>query len=80
MELTTKAKRLQELIERGGFTRDEAEQILGCEALDIIAHGGTVERPGVEEVRFTKSAPFLGALFTAYKAPDAASSPLPVQQ
>lgn len=43
MELTTKAKRLQELVERGGFTREEAEQILGCEALDIIAHGGTVE-------------------------------------
>ena len=43
MELTTRAKRLEEII-RAGFTRDEAEQILGCEALDIIAHGGTVER------------------------------------
>ena len=62
MELTTRAKRLEEIM-RAGFTRDEAEQILGQEALDIIAHGGTVERPGVEEVKFTKSAPFLGALF-----------------
>jgi len=43
MELTTTAKRLQELIERGGFTREEAEQLLGQEALDILAHGGTVE-------------------------------------
>lgn len=42
MELTTKAKRLEEIM-RGGFTREEAEQILGQEALDILAHGGTVE-------------------------------------
>lgn len=43
MELTTKSKRLEELIERGGFTREEAEQMLGHEALDILAHGGTVD-------------------------------------
>lgn len=42
MELSTKAKRLEEIM-RGGFSREEAEQILGQEALDIIAHGGTVE-------------------------------------
>lgn len=42
MELTAKAKRLEEIM-RGGFTREEAEQILEQEALDIIAHGGTVE-------------------------------------
>ena len=42
MELTTKAKRLEEIM-RGGFTREEAEYLLGQEALDILAHGGTVE-------------------------------------
>ena len=43
MELTTRAKRLEEIM-RAGFTRDEAEYLLGQEALDILAHGGTVER------------------------------------
>lgn len=42
MELTTKAKRLEEIM-RAGFTREEAEYFLGQEALDILAHGGTVE-------------------------------------